>query len=163
MNIDPVYFPKIRIRRDEAGRPAWRFTRKSMGLFLLLIVLGTLIGSFHLNQASYVATAGLEIVHLTEKRERVRQDNAGLHKQIAKLEALSNVRARAQALGFREGESVVYLTIDNLPSETPDRETSAPALVEDMDADEPRSISSEVARCWEELTAQFESWMNTRP
>ncbi len=163
MDIDPVYFPKIRIRRDEVGQSAWSFTRKTMALFLLLIVLGGLIGSFHLNQASYVATAGLEIVHLTEKRERLRQDNAGLHKQIAKTEALSNVRTRAEALGFREGEGVEYLTIDNLPPETPHQETSAPVLVEDMDADEPRSISSEVARCWEELTARFESWMNTRP
>ncbi len=163
MNSEPLYFPKIRIRNEDDGQPPWRFTGKTLGLFILLLILGGLLGSFHLNQASYVATAGLEIANLTQERERLRQDNAALHRRIAELETLSNVRSRAQALGFREGDGVEYLSIDNFPLETPHQETSASASVQDTEMHEPHSISSEVARWWKELIARFQSWMNTQP
>lgn len=163
MNNEPLYFPKIRIRNEDDGHPPWRFTGKTLGLFILLLILGGLLGSFHLNQASYVATAGLEIANLTRERERLRQDNAALNRSIAELETLSNVRRRAQELGLAEADAAEYLTIDNLPLETPNQETSADASVQDTDMHEPRSISSEVARWWEELIARYESWMNTQP
>jgi hypothetical protein len=164
VTVDPVYFPKIRIRRsDNAGRPSWGFTRKNMGLFLLLLIVGSLIGSFYLSQASQAATAGLEVMRLTGEREYWRQENADLRRQIAEKEALSSVRERAKELGFRERETEEYLIIDQLPTELPDQEISPSAAVEDRDPDEPRSISSEQAHWWEELIAQFESWMIIQP
>lgn len=164
MTSDPVYLPKIRIRgNDDEGKSSWGFTRKSMGLFLLLLVLGSLIGSFYLSQASQAATAGLEVVRLTGEREHWRQENANLRRQIAEKETLSSVRERAEGLGFRERKNVDYLIIDQLPLEPADQEVSSSVPVEDRDPDEPRSISSELAYWWEELIAQFESWMNTQP
>ena len=163
MHSEPVYFPKIRVRRDGNEQSPWTFTGKTMGLFLLVIVLGGLIGSFHLNQASYVATAGLEIVGLTKERERLRQDNAELRRRIAEMETLHNVGRRAEELGFIETESVEYLIIDKLPLETVEQAASAHTQVEDVDQDEPRSISSELARWSEELTDQFESWTKIQP
>ena len=163
MNTDPVYLPKIRIERGDGGESSWRFTGKTMGLFLLLLILGSLMGSFYLNQASQAATAGLEVLHLVEQREVLRQENAELRKQIAEMEALSNIRGRAEELGFRERERAEYLIIDNIPLERPDQETSASTPAGDGNLDEPRSMSSELARWWEELTAQFESWMNIDP
>lgn len=163
MSTDPVYLPKIRVDRMDGGESPWRFTGRTMGLFLLLLILGSLIGSFYLNQASQAATAGLEVVQLTEQRERLRQENAELRKQIAEMESLSSIRRRAEELGFRERGRTEYLIIDNLPSEPLDQEISASAPAEDRNLDEPRSLSSELARWWEELIAQFESWMNIPP
>jgi len=164
VTTDPVYLPKIRIRRtDDEGNPSWGFTRKNMGLFLLLLALGSLIGSFYLSQASQAATAGLEVRGLTEERERWRQENASLRGQIAEKETSSNIKKRAEELGFRDREGVEYLIIDQLPLELPDQEASPAVPVQERDPNEPHSLSSELAHWWEELTAQFESWMNIQP
>jgi cell division protein FtsB len=158
-----VYLPRIRIRKEEKERSSRTFTGKAMGLFLLLIVLGGLTGSFYLNQASRAATAGLQIVYLTEERERLRQENAELRRQIAEMEALSTVARRAEQLGFREREDVEYLIVDNPPMEAWEQEASASVPAEDTGLGGPRSMSSRVVRWWEELIAQLESWMNPHP
>jgi hypothetical protein len=161
---DPVYWPKIRIRStDGEGQPSWGFSGKNLGLFLLLLLLGSLIVSFYLNQASHMATAGLEVVHLIEQRERWRQDNADLRKQVAEMQSLSNIRRRAELLGFVEREGIEHLFIAS-PALEPlyqGRPDSIP--VEDKDTVEPRPMSSGLARWWEELIARFDSWMNIQP
>jgi hypothetical protein len=163
VTTDPVYLPKIRIRRtDNEGNSSWGFTRKNMGLFLLLLALGSLIGSFYLSQASQAATAGLEVRGLTEEREHWRQENANLRRQIAEKETLSNIRKRAEELGFGYREGVEYLIIDQLPLELPDQEVSPSVPVQERDPNEPRSILSELAYWWEEIMAQFESWMRVQ-
>jgi hypothetical protein len=158
-----LYFPKIPIKGDRAGKSPWRFTGKTMGLCLLLIVVAGLIGSFYLNQASHVATAGLEIMNLTANREGLRQDNADLRRQIAELEALPSVKARAKALGYGDSEGVEYLSVDILPEGPADEGPSASIPAQDSDSARPRSVSSEVARWWEELTTLFESWVSVQP
>jgi hypothetical protein len=160
---DPVYLPKIRIRKDTQEQSSWGFTGKTMGLFLLVIVLGTLIGSFYLNQASRAATAGLEIVYLTKEKERLRQDNAELRRQIAEMEALSSVIERAEQLGFTERENVEYLIIDSLPTETREEEHSASVAPEGAGVEEGGAIPSQLMSWWEGLIAEFESWTNPQP
>ncbi len=130
-----------------------------MGLFLLLIVLGGLLGSFYLNQASHVATAGLKIVELTEQREHLRQDNAELRKRIAEMETLSRVRSRAEELGFGDAKGVEHLVIDSLPLGTLGHETSAFTPVEDSEMSEPAAVSSESVHWWGDMVDQLESWM----
>jgi hypothetical protein len=130
-----------------------------MGLFLLLLVLGSLVGSFYLNQASHTAAAGMEIVHLTGERERWRQENAQLRKHICEMEALSNVKRRAEVLGFVETDAVEYLTVHNLPIEHLDHEITPSATTEDASQNE---LASHEAAWWEELMLQFESWMDVR-
>ena len=164
MNSDPVYLPKIRIRRENnQGRPSWGFSRKNMALFLLLLLLGSLIGSFYLSQASQAATAGLDVISLTEQREHWRQENSELRRAIAEKESLSNVKERAEELGFKQRERVEYLIVDQLPPELPDQEVAGAVTAQGRDPNEPRSILSESASWWEELVAQFESWVRTQP
>ncbi|TKJ31160.1 MAG: hypothetical protein CEE40_02565 [Chloroflexi bacterium B3_Chlor] len=161
MKTDPVYLPRVHIRSPAELRSSMRFTGKTMGLFLLVLLLGSLIGSFYLNQASHTAAAGLEVLRLTGERERWRQDSAELRKRISQLESLSNVRRKAEALGFVEADTVEYLGVDNLPSEPSDAGISASPSTEDGHLEEP--ASEELATWWGELMARFESWMSTRP
>ncbi len=163
MNSDPVYLPKIRIRSADGGQYSRRLTGKTLSLFLLLLVLGSLIGSFHLNQASHVATAGMQIVDLAKQRERLRQDNAELRRRIAEMESLPAVKTRAEELGLRDSDNVEYLGVANLPLGTSDQETAASVAMRGSHPGERHAASSALARLWEELTIRFQSWMNTGP
>lgn len=161
MKTDPVYLPRVNIRSPAELRSSVGFTGKTMGLFLLVLLLGSLIGSFYLNQASHTAAAGLDVLRLTGEREQRRQEGAELRKRISEMEALSNVKSRAEALGFVEADAVEYLSVDNLPSELSHAGISASPSLGDGHRDEP--ASEETVAWWGEVIARFESWMNTRP
>ena len=163
MNSGPVYLPRIRIKRDGEAQSTWRFSGKSMGLSLLLLLLVSLIGSFYLSQASHTATAGLEVVRLAEQRERLRQDNAELRTQIARMQAASSIKERAEALGFVASERTEYLVVDRPAGEPTQRETLDHAPGGERTLSKSDSGSSGLARWFDRLMAQLDSWMNTQP
>lgn len=157
MKREPVYLPRIRSNSQADGRPAWPFTGRTMGILVLVLVLGSLVGSFYLNQASHTAAAGMEVVRLTRERERWREENAELRKQICEMQALSTVKRRAEELGFVEAEAVEYLTVQNLPVEHPEQEAPRPSSRKEASQKE---VASDEVAWWEELVLQFESWMD---
>ncbi|HJX38020.1 MAG TPA: hypothetical protein VJ714_05450 [Anaerolineae bacterium] len=159
MKTDPLFIPRDSIVGRAARYSAWGLSGKTLGILLLLLVLGSLVGSFYLNQASQTAAAGLEIVRLTREREYWRQDNADLRRQIASMESLSRIKVRAEELGFIKPEAVEYLVVQSPPLEQPGelgREPSDTAWEAAM-----ASGPSESHEWWEELVIQFESWSNT--
>jgi hypothetical protein len=154
MNTGPVYLPRIRVERGDEGRLSWRFTGRTKGFSLLVLL-----------QASHTATAGLEVVGLAEQRERLRQENAELRTHIAELEAVSNIRRRAQELGFTEAEKTEYLVVDSPPPATPDREQEplAQAPAEAGELGKAGSSPSGLGDWWADLMSGLASWMSAKP
>lgn len=156
MKTDPLFIPRDSIVRRAARYSAWALSGKTLGIMLLLLVLGSLIGSFYLNQASQTAAAGLEIVRLTRQREYWRQENAELRRQIASMESLSRIKVRAEELGFVEPKAVEYLVVQSPPPEEPGETGREPS-----DADREVALSSgpsDSAEWWDELVIRLESW-----
>ena len=159
LNTDPLFIPRSAIASRLGKYSAWGLSGKTMGLFLLLLVLASLIGSFYLNQASQTTAAGLEITRLTREREYWRQENADLRKQIAVMESLSRIKARAAELGFVEPEQVEYLVVERTWTEDTAEESSASAHTSEHRQPTPQPAQS---RDWlRELVNQFESWVST--
>jgi hypothetical protein len=155
---NPIYIPKSPLGNRGGRYTAWGLSGKTVALVLLLLVVGSLIGSFYLNQASQTTAAGLEVVRLTREREHWRQENAGLRAQIAEMESLSRVEARAAELGFVEAETVEYLVVHVPLAENTGAEDSSTPLASDPGAAEPSP--PEARDWWEELTAQLAAWVN---
>jgi cell division protein FtsB len=157
MKSDPIYVPKTPFGGWSGKHTAWKLSGKAMGVLVLLLLLGSLIGSFYLNQASQTTAAGLETLKLTREREYWRQENAELRKQIAQMESLARIRARAEELGFVEAEKVEYLVVrspslEHLPVDTSSRRASS-------DRGLPGPATPQPTDWWGELAAQFQSWM----
>lgn len=155
---EPIYIPKSPVGIRGGTYTAWGFSGKTMALVLLLLVVGSLIGSFYLNQASQTTAAGLEIVRLTREREYWRQENAGLRRQIAEMEALSRIETRAAELGFVEADGVEYLVVDAPLVEDTESDYSPTPYAPEQGAAEPSP--PEARDWWGELAAQITSWMN---
>jgi hypothetical protein len=158
MKADPIYVPKTPVVNRGGRYTVWKLSGKTMGIVLLLLVVGSLISSFYLNQASRTTAAGLEIVRLTKEREYWRQENADLQRRIAEMEALSRIETRATELGFVPAESVEYLVVDSpLPEPTGAGDGPSPQSAQ---GDPVAPPPGETRDWWGELADQFASWIN---
>ena len=158
MKTDPIFIPRSRIGNWAVRYSTWGLSGKALGVFLLLLVLGSLVGSFYLNQASKTTAAGLEIAGLTREREYWRQENANLRKQIANMESVMRIRRRAAELGFVEPEAVEYLLVQCSPLEKSSSESLAPSPWAERESVAPQPAES--ADWWGDLVAHFHSWMS---
>jgi cell division protein FtsL len=103
----------------------WRLDSKAALGFLLILATFSLVGWLYLTQASAVTTTSYRIDELRMELDRLKNQNAALKLEIARLEALSRVETRARELGFSPTTNVRYLAVDNYPVTTDEVETLA--------------------------------------
>lgn len=139
--------------------------------FLLILILVSLLGWLYLTQASQVTTTGYRIYELERERARLQRENARLMLEIAELERLEDVEARARQLGFVPPEQVEYLVVADYP---PDHPSSGPLTAtfgeENLALNSPQqeeisnqAVGTALAGWWEKLISQFNVWMIVQP
>lgn len=139
--------------------------------FLLILVLVSLLGWLYLTQASQITTTGYRIYELEGERARLQRDNAKLMLEVAELERLENVEARARQLGFVPPERVEYLVVADYPPDHPLSGQLAAAFGEEhlaLNSPPPEETGNEVVGAalidwWEELVSQFNIWITIQP
>ena len=159
METGPIFIPRSSIGSRIGRYSAWGLSGNTLGILLLLLVLGSLIGTFYLSQASQTTAAGLEITRLTREREYWRQENAHLRTLIAAKEAIPSIRARAEELGFVQPEVVVYLPVGSPVS--PDSSAGGVAPTGPIQRDLPMTHTPGSQEWWSELVARFASWLGS--
>jgi hypothetical protein len=160
MKSDPLFIPRSSLVSRAVRYTAWGLSGRNLGILLLLLVLGSLVGSFYLNQASQTTAAGLEIVRLTKQREYWRQENAEVRRQIAVAGSIGRVRARAEELGFVTPEAAEYVVVRSPAPEAVEEEVPSPA--ESPDNPIMAEILPENRDWWDELVARLESWVDAK-
>jgi cell division protein FtsB len=117
--------------------------RSALGVLLILTAL-SLLGWVYLTQASYVATTSRRVDKLEKEKARLEQENLQLMGQIAELESVGRLAARARELGFvltavNDAEFVAMVDGPLMQTRT-------------LSADSP------VAQWWDSVTSQFTAW-----
>lgn len=138
---------------------------------LLILILVSLLGWLYLTQASQVTTTGYRIYELERERARLQRESAKLMLEIAELERLENVEARARQLGFVPPEQVEYLTVANYPPDHPSLgQLAATSGEENLAWHSPQQeeTGNEAVRAalvggWEKLVSQFNIWITVQP
>ena len=106
----------ISLRPDHVIRQLpWRLDSKAALGFLLLLATFSLVGWLYLTQASAVTATSYRIDELRLELDQLKNQNAALRLEIAQLEALSRVEARARELNFGPTTNVRYLPVTNYP------------------------------------------------
>ncbi|MBN1640582.1 MAG: hypothetical protein JXA09_05040 [Anaerolineae bacterium] len=117
--------------------------RAALGILLLMVAV-SLLGWIFLTQASHVATTSVRVQELEDEIARIEQENWQLMAEIAELESVSRLAARAEELGFvmaSAGQSE-FLTMAAPPIAVAAAQASgSPAVV-----------------WWDNVTAQFTAW-----
>ena len=138
---------------------------------LLILILVSLLGWLYLTQASQVTTTGYRIYELERERARLQRENAKLMLEIAELERLEVVEARARQLGFVPPAQVEYLVVADYPPDHPSSGQLAAIFGEDNPAlNSPQqektrdeAVVTALANWWEKLVSQFTVWITLQP
>ena len=93
----------------------WQLDSKAALGFLLILATFSLVGWLYLTQASAVTTTSYRIDELRLELDQVGKQNAALTLEIARLEALPHIEARARELGFEPTSNIRYLSVANYP------------------------------------------------
>src|SRR5574341_2069356 len=81
----------------------------------VLIALGVAVAALYLMQSSQIVTSTRYVEQLRTQLARTQQENAELEIQITAATTAGQLRQRAEALGFRAAESMMFVTVPRLP------------------------------------------------
>jgi cell division protein FtsB len=138
---------------------------------LLILILVSLLGWLYLTQASQVTTTGYRIYELERERASLQRENAKLMLEIAELERLESVEARARQLGFVSPERLEYLVVADYPPDHPSSgQLAATFEGENLALDSSKqektgkqAVGAALAGWWEEMVSQFNIWITVQP
>jgi len=118
--------------------------RATAGMLIILLVL-SLLGWIYLTQAGHVATTSRRVQELDVEKRRLQQENLELRSEIAELDSVSRLAARARELGFAAVtlEDARFLVVEEVPM-----------VQSDVPAD-----ASLVGRWLDNVTSQFTAWV----
>jgi cell division protein FtsB len=78
----------------------WKLGSRAMFGVLIILVAFSLLGWIYLTQASHVAMTSRRVQELEADKMRLQEENLQLMAEIAQLESVTRLAARAEALGF---------------------------------------------------------------
>ena len=118
--------------RHTLGRRAFAPANQFTTLLILAVIIALTFGGIYLSQVASFATTNREIEDLIAQRDRLERANEQLRAQIASLETVPRLLARAEALGFREATAndIEYLVVEGY---NPSRDVSVVPLEDSED------------------------------
>lgn len=108
-------------------RSRWRPQRQALALGVLSLFVAIIIGGLYLSQSSSTSAIGRQLEDMISERDNLEQQNEQLRAEIASLESMPRLEARAAELGFTAATAgdIEYLVVDGY---NPDRQTSVVPL-----------------------------------
>lgn len=146
--------------RHAMDRSGWQPQSQVTALVVLGVMITLIFGGVYLSQVASFATTTREIEVLLSERDRLEFTNEQLRAEIANLQTVPRLLARAQELGFRPATSqdIEYYVIDGY---NPDRAQTVvvPRLEDEEFQAAPRydaTFSGWLQQNLESLQEQFE-------
>jgi cell division protein FtsL len=121
----------------------WKLGSRAMFGVLIILVAFSLLGWIYLTQASHVAMTSRRVQELEADKMRLQEENLQLMVEIAELESVTRLAARAEALGFvhMQAKDAEFLVIAD------------PRLGTDLLAEKAPTDG-----WWANVAAQFTAW-----
>jgi hypothetical protein len=150
------------------GRPDWlrhalnqastRSQTETLAIAALAVFVAIIIGALYLAQATATATTGFELEALVKTRDSFQRNNEDLGAQIAHKKDITDLRGRAQALGYQPVglEQQQYIVVSGYSavraSPTPEV-TIVPTYIYD------ETFNGWLQQQLDRLHGQFNTWM----
>ena len=134
-------------------RLPWQIDSKAALGFILILATFSLVGWLYLTQASAVTTTSYRIDELRLELDQLKNQNAALALEIAQLEGLPRIEARARELGFEPTTNVRYLPVSNYPM------SSAEEVSVGQSIPYPNEVQLTPTPWWVESLDKFAAWL----
>jgi cell division protein FtsB len=94
-------------------RSRFRPQRQALALATLGLFVAIIMGALYLSQSSTTAALGRQLEEIVTRRNELEQENEQLRAEIASLESMPRLEARAQELGFvfASPDDIEYLVV----------------------------------------------------
>jgi hypothetical protein len=139
----------------------WQLGSKAALGFLLILAIFSLVGWLYLTNASTVTATSYRIDELRLELDQIKNQNAKLILEIAQLEALSRVEARARELDFEPTTNIQYITVDHYPATLEvDLFDAEPIYTEN--SVEAYMAEVEEPNLWVEILDMVAAWLDTK-
>lgn len=140
-------------------RTIWQPQRQAVALATVGIIVSIIIGALYLAQAASTSTLGRQLEELIAQRNQLEQTNEQLRAEIAQLQSVPRLRARAQELGFQLAtrDEIEYLTIEGYNPNRDQIVTRAETQVETIPVYE-ETFTGWLQQQWDALNGQFEQF-----
>jgi hypothetical protein len=135
----------------------WRAQSQTTAIIALVVVVTIIIGALYLAQATTTATTGRELEDLESTRDFLQRANEETSAEIASKRNISDVRGRAQNLGFVpvSSDRLEYIVVDGY---SPIRATPTPEMTAEPTYVYDETFNGWVQKQWDNLVKQFEAW-----
>ncbi len=144
------------------NRARWQPQRQVIALATLGLFVAIIMGALYLSQSSTQSVIGRQLEDMIDTRDQLEQSVEQLRSEIANLQSMPRLQARAEALGFTSADAgdIIYVVVDGYD---PEREISVQPLTAPVDSlpeyDETfggwlNSIFSTVRRQFESFTQE---------
>ena len=143
---------------QQAVRQApWRAQTPTTAILALVVVVTVIIGALYLAQATTTATTGRALEYLESTRDFLQRANEETSAEIASKRNISDLRGRAQNLGFAPvtGDRLEYIVVDGY---SPIRATPTPEATAEPVYVYDETFNGWVQEQWDNLVKQFEAW-----
>ncbi len=148
-------------------RPSWlqhalrqaqaRTQTETLAIAGLIVFVAIIIGALYLAQATATATTGFQLADLVKTRDSFQRNNEDMIAKIAGKKRITELRGRAQALGFKnvEPEDQQYIVV---PGYLPSRATPTPEIPVAPTYVYDETFNGWVQAQWDKLMKQFDAW-----
>jgi cell division protein FtsL len=140
-------------------RSRWRPQRQALALATLGLFVGIIMSALYLLQSSSTSALGRQLEELVAERDDLEQANEQLRAEIASLQSMPRLQARAEELGFTpaSADDIQYLVVNGY---NPNRQLAVIPLEAEADSvpvyDE--SFTGWLQQQWDALRHQLESF-----
>lgn len=150
----------------KSNQPTWTLNARTASSLVLCVALLSLVGWLYLTQASQIAATEHGMQQVASEIEKLDRENALLRYQIAQLETIPRIEARATQLGLGPmHRKTTYLAVPEGPweREMPSNETTPNTVDDNVHIAMQESLSTftlpSLQEIWREVKVQFESWV----
>ena len=147
-------------------QPTWSVDSSTATGLLLCVLLLSLGGWLYLTQASQIAAISDHMRQTVVEIEKLERENALLRYQVAQLETISRIEARARQLGLGPMyNQTTYLTVPGNPAQPETVPVALQAAAVDLNSEssvnkaEPDSVLFSLSSFWDKVKNQLESWI----
>ncbi|NDJ77095.1 MAG: hypothetical protein GYB65_12640 [Chloroflexi bacterium] len=132
----------------------------------MMVVILLVIGALYLIQTTTTTTTARVLQEMSDYRDELENDNERLRADIAQLQSLPTMQARAAELGFRPARpgEIEYLVVEDYRYHRPKATLTPVVPVQEQD-EEPvydDSLSGWFERLWDDLRQDFSDWRDNR-
>ncbi|MBL8130642.1 MAG: hypothetical protein JNL42_02185 [Anaerolineae bacterium] len=114
-------------------RARWRPQRQAVALATLGLFVAVIMGALYLSQSAHMSALGRQLNDMISARNTLEQSVEQLRGEIAILQSMPRLQARAEAMGFipADADQIIYIVVDGYD---PEREIQIVPLDSDAGA-----------------------------